>query len=135
MFTMLSIWPSTVEGWVGLIILFCSLIGSIAALVPTLIKLFKSLKEIVKNRDWKKVLKLADIAIKKAEETGLPGSDKLHIVMETVQEECVELGIKVDQELLDNLEEYIRETIEWFNDMNAANKAGKKAAKAAKEKV
>ncbi len=129
MLTLLSIWPSTVEGWVTLITVFAGLVSAIAALVPTLIKLFKTLKELAKNKDWQKILKLADIAIEKAEETGLPGADKLHIAMQAVQEECVELGIQLDEKLLDNLEEYIKEAIKFFNDMTAANKAGKKAKK------
>ena len=133
MFAMLSIWPSTVEGWVGLITLFAGLIGSIAALVPTLIKLFKSLKELVKNKNWKQIMKLADIAMQKAEETGEPGSDKLKIAMDIVKAECKELNIDLDDALLNDLEDYIRDAIEYFNNMTIASKAGKKAAKAAKE--
>lgn len=130
MFTILSIWPSNVEGWVTLITLFCGFIGSVAALVPTLIKLFKSLKEIVKNKNWKKIMQLADIAIKKAEETGLPGADKLKIAIEAVKEECHALNIVIDDKVLADLEEYIREAIQFFNDMSVATKVGKKAAKA-----
>ena len=113
-----NIWPASVEGWVGLILMFLGLIGSIAALIPTAIKLFKALKEIVKNKNWQKILELADNAMELAEITSLHGSDKRDLVINTVRKGCSELDIELNEELVENLIKYIDESIQWLNRMN-----------------
>lgn len=113
-----NIWPTSVEGWVGLILMFLGLIGSIAALIPTAIKLFKALKEIVKNKNWQKILELADNAMELAEITSLHGSDKRDLVINTVRKGCSELDIELNEELVENLIKYIDESIQWLNRMN-----------------
>ena len=113
-----NIWPTSVEGWVGLILMFLGLIGSIAALIPTAIKLFKALKEIVKNKNWQKILELADNAMELAEITSLHGSDKRDLVINTVRKGCSELDIELNEELVENLIKYIDESIRWLNRMN-----------------
>ena len=113
-----NIWPTSVEGWVGLILMFLGLIGSIAALLPTAIKLFKALKEIVKNKNWQKILELADNAMELAEITSLHGSDKRDLVINTVRKGCSELDIELNEELVENLIKYIDESIQWLNRMN-----------------
>ena len=113
-----NIWPTSVEGWVGLILMFLGLVGSIAALIPTAIKLFKALKEIVKNKNWQKILELADNAMELAEITSLHGSDKRDLVINTVRKGCSELDIELNEELVENLIKYIDESIQWLNRMN-----------------
>ena len=118
MWILFNIWPTSVEGWVGLILVFLGLIGSIAALIPTAIKLFKALKEIVKNKNWQKILELADNAMELAEITSLHGSDKRDLVINTVRKGCSELDIELNEELVENLIKYIDESIQWLNRMN-----------------
>ena len=118
MWILFNIWPASVEGWVGLILMFLGLIGSIAALIPTAIKLFKALKEIVKNKNWQKILELADNAMELAEITSLHGSDKRDLVINTVRKGCSELDIELNEELVENLIKYIDESIQWLNRMN-----------------
>lgn len=118
MWILFNIWPTSVEGWVGLILMFLGLIGSIAALIPTAIKLFKALKEIVKNKNWQKILELADNAMELAEITSLHGSDKRDLVINTVRKGCSELDIELNEELVENLIKYIDESIQWLNRMN-----------------
>ena len=119
-----NIWPTSVEGWVGLILMFLGLIGSIAALIPTAIKLFKALKEIVKNKNWQKILELADNAMELAEITSLHGSDKRDLVINTVRKGCSELDIELNEELVENLIKYIDESIQWLNRMNNSKEWG-----------
>ena len=118
MWILFNIWPTSVEGWIGLILMFLGLIGSIAALIPTAIKLFKALKEIVKNKNWQKILELADNAMELAEITSLHGSDKRDLVIETVRTGCSELDIELNEELVENLIKYIDDTIQWLNRMH-----------------
>lgn len=117
-----SIWPTTVEGWVGLISLIVGLIGAIAALIPVAIKLFKALKEIVKNKNWSKIKDIAKAAMTTVEEyhkshPEMSSDDKLNMALDMIQAGCAEIGIEVDEVTLNNLVDYINQTIDWFNGM------------------
>lgn len=117
-----SIWPTTVEGWVGLISLIVGLIGAIAALIPVAIKLFKALKEIVKNKNWSKIKDIAKAAMTTVEEyhkshPEMSSDDKLNMALDMIQAGCAEIGIEVDEATLNNLVDYINQTIDWFNGM------------------
>ena len=116
-----GVWPSTVEGWVGLVSLIIGLVGAIAALIPTAIKCFKALKEIAKNRDWKKIMEMADAAMKDVEGSKKSSKKKLETVISAVKAGCVEAGVEIDDKLLEDLTKYINECIEWHNGMNEKN--------------
>lgn len=120
MFT--SIWPSTVEGWVGLITLFIGLIGAIVALVPVVIKLGKALKEIVKNKDWNTIKDIAFGAMKIVEDyykehPDMSSDDKLEMALDIIKGSCAEVGVELDDKVLEDVVKYIRDTINWFNGM------------------
>lgn len=117
-----SAWPSNVEGWITLITLIVGLIGAIAALIPTIIKMVKALRELIKNKQWQKIIELAISAMKEAEGLFQEGTDKLEYAMKTVKAACKELNIALDDTLMVNLEKYIRDLISWHNDMNDASK-------------
>lgn len=108
----------TVESIITIITLAVGLIGAVAALVPTLIKLFSSLKEIAENKDWAKIKKIAKSAIIQAELSGKKGADKKQMVIESTLAACAELGVEVDKELIDNIDGYIESTISFFNGMS-----------------
>lgn len=116
-----GVWPSTVEGWVGLISLIIGLVGAVVALIPTAIKCFKALKEIAKNHDWKKIMEIADAAMKDVEGSKKSGKKKLETVISAVKAGCAEAGIEIDDKLLEDLTKYINECIEWHNGMNEKN--------------
>ena len=126
MFVLEGIWPTTVEGWVGLISLLVGLVGAIAALIPTAIKLWHAVKKIAKNKDWGKVMDIADAAMKAAEQSGKTGSEKRQMVIDMVIAGCKEIGVDVDDELLNELSDYIEETIAMFNDMSKKSTPAKK---------
>ena len=120
MLVMSSFWPTTVEGWVGLIILICSLVAAIAGLVPTGIKLYRTLKQLVKDKNWKKIIQFASAAMKQAEASGKKAKEKKIIVIESVVAACKEIGVEIDEKQLKDLSDYIDELIKWHNDMNEA---------------
>lgn len=122
---------TTVSDWITLITLIAGLIGAIAALIPTAIRLYESLKEIAKNKDWAAIIKMADIAIQAAEKTGEEGAKKKEIAIKAVLDECETLGIEVSNLQLEELSRYIEETILFINTMTKNKKIGAKAQKEA----
>ena len=117
-----SIWPTTVEGWVNLIVFVVGFIAAIAVLIPVAIKLVKKGAELVKNKNWSKMKDIALAAMKEAEASGKKGSEKQQMVIDAVVAGCKEAEIEIDEEDLKNLAKYIDETIEWFNSMNKSSK-------------
>lgn len=117
-----SIWPTTVEGWVNLIVFIVGFIAAIAVLIPVAIKLVKKGAELVKNKNWSKIKDIALAAMKEAEASGKKGSEKQQMVIDAVVAGCKEAEIEISEEDLKNLAKYIDETIEWFNSMNKSSK-------------
>lgn len=117
-----SVWPTTVEGWVNLIVFITGFVGAVAVLIPVAIKLVKKGAELVKNKNWSKIKDIALAAMKEAEASGKKGSEKQQIVIDAVVAGCKEAGIEINEEDLKNLAKYIDETIEWFNSMNKSSK-------------
>ncbi len=115
-----SIWPTTVEGWVTLITLFCGLIGAIAGLIPLAIKVVKKGKELVKNKNWEKIKEITKAAMEKAQASGKAGADKKAMVMEAVKAACKEAEIEFDEELINQLSNYIDKTKDFVNGMKNA---------------
>lgn len=122
-----SFWPTTAEGWVGIITFIIGFIGAIVALIPVSIKLVKRGKELVKNKDWAKIKEIADTAMKTAESTGKTGAEKKEIVIAAVKAGCEKAGIVIDEKLLKDLVDYIDTTIEWVNGMIKTKEDNKQA--------
>ena len=120
--TLGSIWPTTVEGWVNLIVFIAGFVGAVAVLIPTVIKLCEKGAELMKNKNWSKIKEIALAAMKEAEASGKKGSEKQQMVIDAVVAGCKEAEIEISEEDLKNLAKYIDETIEWFNSMNKSSK-------------
>lgn len=117
-----SIWPTTVEGWVNLIIFIAGFVAAVAVLIPVAIKLVKKGAELMKDKNWSKIKDIALAAMKEAEASGKKGSEKQQMVIDAVVACCKEAEIEISEEDLKNLAKYIDETIEWFNSMNKSSK-------------
>jgi|GEM_PF-6053595 len=117
-----SIWPTTAEGWAGLLVFVVGFVAAIAALIPTVRKLVKKGAELVKDKNWSKIKEIALAAMKEAEASGKKGSEKQQMVIDAVVAGCKEAEIEINEEDLKNLVKYINETIEWFNGMNESSK-------------
>lgn len=112
----------TAQEIITLITLIIGLVGAIAALIPTLIKLFNSLKEIAKNKNWTKLISIAMEAMKDVERhyrenPNMTGEQKLDMALEIIKESSASLNVTISDKEVDDLIEYINETIKWANDM------------------
>ena len=117
-----SIWPTTIEGWVNLVVFVSGFIAAVAVLIPVAIKLIKKGAELVKNKNWSKIKEIALAAMKEAEASGKKGSEKQQMVIDAVIAGCKTAEIEIGEEDLKNLTKYIDETIAWFNNMNKSSK-------------
>lgn len=125
MLNILSIWPSTVEGWVGLIVLICTAIGAIVGLVPTVLKLRTALKEIAKNKDYAKLIKIAKKAMAAAQASGQSGPEKKEMVLAAIKAGAAEAGVVIDDEAVNKLCDSIDDLKNFFNEMKKADEASK----------
>lgn len=121
-------WLETAQGIVTLAFTGVSLISAIVGLS---VKLFKTVKEIIKNKNWLKVAVIADRAMEAAEKTGATGANKKAQVIEATKAGCLEIGIDAI-EFLDQLSTYIDDCIKFANSMKDAMIQGKIKAKASK---
>ena len=112
----------TAEQVITLTTLIIGLIGAIAALVPTLIKLFKTIKELVANKNWVKLTQIAmnamqEVEIEYRKNPNMSSKEKLDMAIEIIQSSAAQMGVEVTDEVVDNLVKYINNTIKWANDM------------------
>lgn len=47
----------------------------------------------------------------------MTSDDKLNMALDIIQKGCAEIDVEVDEATLENLVNYIRKTINWFNGM------------------
>jgi hypothetical protein len=94
-----------------LIITGVTLLGT---LIGVGIKLWGALKIIAKNKDWKKIMKIADVAMKQAEASGKAGAEKKQMVIDIVEASCAELGIVID---INEVVKYVEESIAFVNSL------------------
>lgn len=112
----------TTEQIITLVTLIAGLIGAIAALIPTLIKMFNAFKEIAKNKNWQALKDIAKAAMKEVEEhyrknPAMTSKQKLDMAIDIIVTGAKEINIEVDESVIENLVEYIEQTIKWANNM------------------
>jgi len=99
-----------------------NLVIAITSLVPTLVSVVVLVVNIIKNKNWKLVMAIADEAMKAVEvyakeHPGMSSDDKLNMAIESIKSGLAVAGIKVDEVLLKRIIDYIKESINWFNGM------------------
>jgi hypothetical protein len=67
------------------------------------------------------IMEMADAAMKEAERSGRAGADKKEMVIEAVKAGCKAAGVNID-EFIDQLMDYIDQTIKFVNDMQQNKK-------------
>ena len=102
-------WIETAQGIITLITGALVLAGTITGLV---IKLVAALKKIKQNKDWTKILELADAAMLEAEKSQKDGADKKTMAINMVTASCKNLGIDCD---LTDLSKYIDNCVDFVN--------------------
>jgi len=95
-----------------LIITGVTLIGTLAGVG---FKLWQAIKLIAKNKDWKKIMEIADAAMEQAEASGKAGADKERMAIDIITTSCKELGIEFD---VAEVVKYIKDTIDFVNHLS-----------------
>lgn len=122
----LSIWPTTVEGWVGLGLLFIALISTIVSLIPTVIALKRALKTADKNKVFSILTEVAKTAMITAQATGKSGTEKQEMVIATIKAKAKELNVEINEQDIEKLINSIKGLKQFFNDMKAVDAVAKK---------
>lgn len=109
-------WLETANGIITLISALIALIGTGTGVFFAIKNFIKLMKSNTKEQNWKLIMKIADAAMKTAEESGKKGADKKQMVIESVKASCKAAGIDAD-EFIDQLADYIDQTIAFVNSM------------------
>ena len=78
-------------------------------------KLWQEIKIIAKNKDLKKIMEIADAAMKQAEESGKSGAEKEEMAIEIIRATTKTLGIEFN---IDEVVQYIKDTIAFVNQIS-----------------
>lgn len=108
----------------GIIAVLTGLAGLISAGVAAFfaVKSFiKATKEKSAKEIWAMIMNLADAAIKEAEASAKSGADKKQMVINAVKAGCTDAGLDINA-FIDQLGDYIDQTISFVNDMNKNKK-------------
>ncbi len=100
-----------------------NLVIAIVSVIPTIVSAVILIVNIIKTKNWKLMMAIADEAMKTVEEysklhPGMTSDEKLEMAIEAVKSGLAVAGIKVDADAIKRIVEYIKESIGWFNDMN-----------------
>ena len=121
------------------ILLVVELIGAVCALVPTLVSIFALIKNIIKNKNWTLIMKIANSAMSAVEayskeHPGMTPEEKLEMALEAIKASCQTAGIALDEANLQRIVEYIAEMCAWAKTVNVTNKPKTNTKKTAEEK-
>lgn len=99
-----------------------NLVIAIVSIIPTLVSVVILVVNIIKNKNWKLMMAIADEAMKTVEEysklhPGMSSDDKLNMAIESVKSGLAIAGIKVDAAAIKRVVGYIKQSIDWFNNM------------------
>lgn len=108
----------------NLVMTICCLIGVIGGLIPTGISLYKKIKEIVKNKDWMTIMKVAQSAMSEVEKYALEHPDmtseqKLEMAINSVKASLTAMGVEYSDETMEKLKDYINDLIKWSKTVNS----------------
>ena len=100
-----------------------NLVVAIASLVPTLVSVVMLVINIIKNKNWKLIMAIADEAMKTVEiyyqdHPSMTSEEKLDMAIESIKSGLSVAGIKIDADLLKRIVDYVKESIDWFNGMS-----------------
>ena len=121
------------------ILLVVELIGAVCALVPTLVSIFALIKNIIKNKNWALIMKIANSAMSAVESYSnehprMTAEEKLEMALEAIKASCQTAGIALDEANLQRIVEYIAEMCAWAKTVNVTNKSKTNTKKTAEEK-
>lgn len=109
-------WIQTVNGLIALITGLLGLVGTGIGAFFAIKNWISATKTKTSQEIWSMILSMADAAIKEAERSTAKGEDKKKMVIEMVKEGCKAAGVDLSV-FLDQLNDYIDQTIKFVNDM------------------
>lgn len=110
-------WITTANGIITLITGLVGLIGTGVGAYFAVKNWLLAMKTKDAQQIWTMIMSLADAAMTEAEESMKAGEDKKKMVMDSVKAGCNAAGVNIDL-FLDQLSDYIDDTIEFVNCMN-----------------
>lgn len=104
--------------------LICTLITTIVGVIPTIVSVIVLVRNIIKNKDWEMIKKIAQEAMTSAEEyakehSGMTGEDKLNMALEAVKKGLAAANISFDENSIKKIVEYINQMCAWTKTVNA----------------
>jgi hypothetical protein len=118
-------WITTANGLISLITALVGLIGTGVGAFFAIKNWIKATKEKSMKEIWAMIMSMADAAMKEYEHSTLSGADKKKAVIEAVKSGCKSAGVDLDL-FIDQLSDYIDQTIAFVNDMSKKTKVAKK---------
>lgn len=103
--------------------LICELIITVAGVIPTIVSLVCLIKNIIQNKNWTLVMKMAMEAMTTVEAYALEhpemtSDDKLAMALEAVKTACAAAGVDVNVDLIMRIKSYIEEMLKWSKTVN-----------------
>ena len=103
--------------------LICELIITVAGVIPTIVSLVCLIKNIIQNKNWTLVMKMAMEAMTTVEAYALEhpemtADDKLAMALEAVKTACAAAGVDVNVDLIMRIKSYIEEMLKWSKTVN-----------------
>lgn len=112
---------ASAEGIISLITGLVGLIGTGVGAFFAIKNFIAATKEKSAKEIWALIMEIADAAMKEAEKSNKSGAAKKEMVIEAVKAGCKAANINIDL-FIDQLVDYIDQTIGFVNDMKAAKK-------------
>lgn len=112
---------ASAEGVISLITGLVGLIGTGVGAFFAIKNFIAATKEKSAKEIWALIMEIADAAMKEAEKSNKSGAAKKEMVIEAVKAGCKAANINIDL-FIDQLVDYIDQTIGFVNDMKAAKK-------------
>lgn len=101
-----------------------NLIVAIVGLIPTLVSVFYLIRNIIENKNWSIVIKVANEAMTTVEiysktHPEMKSKDKLDMAIKAITASLTAAGIQVDDKLIEQVVAYITEMCQWAKSVNA----------------
>lgn len=103
--------------------LVLDLVVSICGIIPTIVAVCLLVKNIIANKNWELVQKIAQEAMTSVEEYSkthpeMTSKDKLDMALEAIKAGLCAAGIKFDDALIKQIIAYIEQLIKWSKTVN-----------------
>lgn len=110
-------WITTINGLITLLTGLVGLIGTGVGAFFAIKNWFKLLKTKKAKEIWALIMEIADAAMQEFEQSTLKNVAKEDAVINSVKASCKTAGIDIEP-FIDQLHDYIKNSIKWFNGMN-----------------